>query len=580
MQNIRSNTIKKSKIAIYTRKSKYSDKSESIESQIEFCKQFAKIHYPTINNIIVYSDEGFSGKNSDRPQYKKFLSDLKSKEFAALICYKIDRISRSLVDFTNLQEYLKKYDINIISASEGFDTSTPWGQAVLNILMIFAQLERNNVSERVKDTMLYYGRQGRWTGGLTPTGFESKSIQYKDSFGQDKKMVILSPIESEINIVKLIYQKYLDWQSLSMIETLLSQEGIKTKKDNYFSAATIRDILINPVYAAADKDVYNFFYEKGSEICNDEKEFDGNFSILPYNREDKKRLITKPVNEWIIAISRHKGVIKGSDWVEVQNILSKNKIKKPRIGTAQYGIFSGLIKCASCGSTMRIKNGRTKEDGKAKDFYYVCNLKEISHLKKCNMKNIIGHAMEPVILNFIEEYAKKGDLFEKLIKENKIKNENLNNTKDDKLNNYKNKVKENEQAIKNLIFQMSKTSNASVGEYISEQISKLDEEITVLNEKIALISLELSEEKTNELNYLTLQKALTQIKEIEKIDDTKIKRNLMKQIIDYMEWDGQNLTINFKSGYSTTQNFYKAIKGGDFFNSDMYTFHSNHVCFN
>lgn len=573
-------TIKKNKLAIYTRKSKYSDKSESIDSQINFCKQFAKVHYQDIENFEIYVDEGFSGKNSDRPQYKKLLNDLKTGEFKALICYKIDRISRSLVDFTNLQEYLKKYDINLISASEGFDTSTPWGQAVLNILMIFAQLERNNISERIKDTMLYYGRQGRWTGGLTPTGFKSKTITYKDSFDHEKNMVILCPVDEEIKTVKLIYEKYAQVQSLGVLESFLATEGIKTKKDNYFSASTIRDILINPVYAVADKNVYNFFLEKGSEICNDEKEFDGNFSILPYNREDKKRLLTKPVKDWIIAISRHKGIIDGEKWVEVQRILSENGSKKPRAGTAQYGIFSSLIKCANCGSTMRIKNGRTRNNGEFKEFYYMCNLKEITHLSKCKIKNIVGHEMEPIILNFIEEYAKSSNLFEELIKKSKVNNSNLYNEKQETLSNYKTELAEKEKAINNLISQMEQALDGAAGKYIIQQINKLDTEITALNEKIAIMTIELSEEKVIEFDYLALQRALMQITEIHKIKDTKIKRNLMKQIIDYMEWDGENLTIYFKTGQSTVANFDKLIKSSGVSNDDsLQTFNSDSFSF-
>lgn len=566
----------KHKLAIYTRKSKYSDKSESIESQINFCKQFAKVHYPDVKDFEIYVDEGFSGKNSDRPQYKKLLNDLKSDVFIALICYKVDRISRSLVDFTNLQEYLKKYDINIISASEGFDMSTPWGQAVLNILMIFAQLERNNISERIKDTMLHYGRQGRWTGGLTPTGFKSKTITYKDSFKHDKHMVILYPIENEIKIVKLIYEKYIQLHSLSSIESFLVKENIKTKKGNYFSVATIRDILINPVYAVADKNVYNFFLENGSEICNDEKEFDGNFSILPYNREDKKKLVTKPLNQWIIAISRHKGIIDGDTWVEIQNILYENRIKKPRTGTAQYGIFSGLIKCAECGSTMRIKNGRTRNNGEFKEFYYICNLKEISHLSKCNMKNLVGHEMEPIILNFIEEYAKNSNLFDELINKNKLKNSNIYNEKQEILNSYKNELTGKEKAIKNLVSQMSQALEGGAAKYIIQQINELDKEISTLKEKITVISIELSEEKEVELDYLALQKALMQITQIHNIKDTKIKRVLMKQIIEKMVWGGQSLTIYFKTGHSAVANFNELLKNENISKDDsLQTFYSN-----
>jgi len=566
------------KIAIYTRKSKYSDKSESIDSQIEYCKQAAKLRYPDIDDYVLYVDEGFSGGSTVRPQYQKMLLDIKrSKDYAAMICYKIDRISRSLADFTTLQQELEKANVHIISASEGFDTSSTWGVAVLNILMIFAQLERSNISERIKDTMLHYAKMGRWTGGLTPLGFESKSIPYDDTFGQEKNMVILSPVENEITIVKTIFSKYLELQSLNAVSRYLNQHGICTRKGKLFDVSSVRDIIRNPVYATADKDLYDFLCEVGAELCNDEAEFDGSFSVISYNRMDKKTDTRRPMDEWLIAISRHNGTVTGQTWVKAQRIIKAQSGTMPRLGTAQYGIFSGLIKCAKCGSTMRVKNGRPFSDKTGREHYYVCFGKESSKLQLCDMKNIIGHKVEPLVIDRLVEYAKDAGLQNELAKANKIKRSTDMVDKQELLIRLKSDAAEKSVAIKNLVILASKSDDLTANKHLLEQISSLDNELNDLNQRIAVLELELTDAKTKEMDMLSLFQIFENMENISKIGDVATKRRIMKSIIKDIFWDGKTLEINFKAG--ETVNFNKLVKGGDFFTDKLQTFQNNRLGF-
>ncbi|MCL2362374.1 MAG: recombinase family protein [Defluviitaleaceae bacterium] len=559
------------KIAIYTRKSKYSDKSESIDSQIEYCKQTAKLRYPDVDEYVLYVDEGFSGGSTVRPQYQKMLLDIKRcKDYVAMICYKIDRISRSLADFTTLQQELEKANVHIISASEGFDTSSTWGVAVLNILMIFAQLERSNISERIKDTMLHYAKMGRWTGGLTPLGFESKSIPYDDAFGQEKNMVVLSPVENEIAIVKTIFDKYLELQSLNAVSRYLNQHGISTRKGKLFDVSSVRDIIRNPVYATADKDLYDFFREVGAEVCNEEAEFDGNFSVISYNRMDKKTDTRRPMDEWLIAISRHSGTVTGQAWVRAQRIIKTQSGTMPRLGTAQYGIFSGLIKCAKCGSTMRVKNGRPFSGKSGREHYYVCFRKESSKLQLCDMKNIIGHKIEPIIIDRLVEYARDTGLQNELAKANKIKRSTDMVDKQELLNRLKNDVTEKSAAIRNLVMLASKSDDLTANKYLLDQISSLDNELSGINQRIAVLELELTDTKTKEMDMLSLLQIFENMENISQITDIATKRRIMKSIIRDIQWDGKTLEINFKAGQIV--NFNKLAKGGDFFIGKLQTF--------
>ena len=118
----------KIKIAIYSRKSKYTGKGESIGNQIELAKEYIRLHYPDVSierDIYIYEDEGFSGGTLDRPEFKKMMQDAKNKQFNVLVCYRLDRISRNIADFSGLINELSYLNISFVSIREQFDGSSP-----------------------------------------------------------------------------------------------------------------------------------------------------------------------------------------------------------------------------------------------------------------------------------------------------------------------------------------------------------------------------------------------------------------------------------------------------------------------
>ena len=160
------------KIAIYSRKSVFTGKGESIENQIELCKNYCNTYVNSGSNLeyIIYEDEGFSGKNTNRPEFQHMIDDIKKNKIDTLICYRLDRISRNVADFSSTLELLQKYNVNFISIKERFDTSTPLGRAMIYIASVFAQLERETIAERVRDNMIQLAKSGRWLGGNIPYG--------------------------------------------------------------------------------------------------------------------------------------------------------------------------------------------------------------------------------------------------------------------------------------------------------------------------------------------------------------------------------------------------------------------------
>ena len=162
---------------IYSRKSKFTGKGESIENQIELCRQYIAMHFgeDAAENVLVYEDEGFSGGNLERPQFKKMMKDSQKIAFAAIVVYRLDRISRNIGDFAKLIEDLGDRHIDFISIREQFDTSSPMGRAMMYIASVFSQLERETIAERIRDNMHELSKTGRWLGGTTPTGWSRRS---------------------------------------------------------------------------------------------------------------------------------------------------------------------------------------------------------------------------------------------------------------------------------------------------------------------------------------------------------------------------------------------------------------------
>ena len=168
--------------AIYARQSVDKKDSISIESQIEFCKYELKG-----GNCKEYTDKGYSGKNTDRPKFQELVRDIKRGLIAKVVVYKLDRISRSILDFANMMELFQQYNVEFVSSTEKFDTSTPMGRAMLNICIVFAQLERETIQKRVTDA--YYSRckRGFYMGGRIPYGFaktEHYGFRYTQYIGK------------------------------------------------------------------------------------------------------------------------------------------------------------------------------------------------------------------------------------------------------------------------------------------------------------------------------------------------------------------------------------------------------------
>ncbi|QXM05989.1 recombinase family protein [Crassaminicella indica] len=531
-------------IAIYSRKSKFTGKGESTQNQIELCKEYALKHFHPIEKFIIYEDEGFSGGNIDRPEYQRMLKDAQKGKFDILMCYRLDRISRNISDFSDTMKILNHKNIAFISIREQFDTSTPMGRAMMYIASVFAQLERETIAERIRDNMLQLARTGRWLGGTTPIGFISKSVEITDLNNKRRKIFQLFPVPTELEIVKIIFHKFLEFKSLSKLETYCIQNNMKTRNNIDFSRFALRGILSNPVYAIADEKLYNYFLVNNFDIYSDKKDFNNRNGIMAYNKTIQKKNTSNKIrdhSEWIISVGKHEGIIPSTQWIQVQKILLKNKSKSFRQIKNTQSLLSGILRCGNCGSFMRPRTGRKNKYG-IQTFYYMCEYKEKSKKMKCSIKNINGNKLDKLVIEEIKKIATNNIvLYEKLSKdiiEFKSKDDNICS----EISMLENHIKVNERSIERLIHTLSQEQSSPASKYIIKHIETLDQKTKELKNRLTLLK------NNNKIQLIPSQidiikNQLTTFPKIIDTLDVSCKRNLIRSLVEKITWDGENVDI-------------------------------------
>ena len=534
-------------IAIYSRKSKFTGKGESIGNQIELCKEYIRAHYGdgALEHLVVYEDEGFSGGNLNRPDFKKMMAAAKERKFKAIIVYRLDRISRNISDFSSLIEELARLDIAFVSIKEQFDTGSPMGRAMMYIASVFSQLERETIAERIRDNMHELAKTGRWLGGTTPTGFESEGEEKVTLDGKKKKTFRLKLVPQEVKIIRLIYDLFTETNSLTMTEAELMKRRIVTRNGNYFTRFSIKAILQNPVYMIADQEAYDYLTEKEADLFSDRAEFDGKHGIMAYNRTDQEKGKTtqyNPVNEWIVAVGKHPGLIPGKTWVRVQEALEQNKSKAFRRPKSNEALLTGLLYCR-CGNRMYPKLSKRRTADGDVIFTYVCKLKERSQKSLCSNRNANGNTMDLAVVEQVKrlndhnaEFIDQMEKSRKFYTGNRIQyEEQLTALQTDKA--------EIEKKIEGLVDSLIDLGDSAAKVRVAKRIEALTAESDALETRIQELIALTSHRAMSDMEFDVLRQLLSVFQE--NIDDMPLeqKRAAIRTVVRKVIWDGVNVHI-------------------------------------
>lgn len=319
-----------------------------------------------IDDFEIFEDAGYSAKNTDRPRYQEMMSRIRNGEFSHLVVWKIDRISRNLKDFTEMYEELKKCNITFVSKNEQFDTSSAMGEAMLKIILVFAELERKLTGERVKSIMLSRAEKGLWNGATVPIGYV---------WSDEEKFPVID--EEEAKTVQYIYDLYEKIASTAKVAFTLNAEHVKTKRGGKWTAKTVGDILRNPFYIGTYR----------------------------YNMRTSPERRLKDEKEWIIVENNHPGFIDPEQYERVNRVMTNN-FKGDRSYQRENNkvhIFSGMLECGKCGQSFVSGLDNARKDGYKPSRYTCSSSQRYDSIHSCG--NFVSDiTLLPFILNYISNF--------------------------------------------------------------------------------------------------------------------------------------------------------------------------------
>lgn len=356
---------RQTKVAIYIRVSTvYQVDRDSIPMQKKDLIAYCQLILGT-DNYEIFEDAGYSGKNTDRPAFQDMMRRIRRGEFTHVLVWKIDRVSRNLLDFAEMYEELRALRVTFVSKNEQFDTSTAIGEAMLKIILVFAELERNMTSERVTATMISRANNGQWNGGRIPFGYD-----------YDPKEKVFSIREDEAMICRELKDLYLKNKSLVYTSRVLNDKGYKTRAGVNWSPHSVWVIASSPFYAG----IYRYNRYKGVE-----------------NRT------INPEEEWVMVPDHHPAIFTLEEHNAMLSTLKtnvRNLDNVPgRLHTSEkVHIFQGIMYCGKCGSRLVSTPGRLHADG-YRTSNYSCPLRRDT--KKCDNPTVNDMIVGEFVINYI-----------------------------------------------------------------------------------------------------------------------------------------------------------------------------------
>ena len=361
---------KKIRCAIYTRKSSEEGLEQdfnSLDAQREACEAYIKSQMHEGWSLLAkqYNDGGYSGGTMERPAFKELLKDIENDEIDIVVVYKVDRLTRSLMDFSKIIDVFDRHETSFVSITQQFNTTTSMGRLTLNILLSFAQFEREVTGERIRDKIAASKKKGMWMGGKVPLGYSK----------EDRKLVIYN---EDAQKVQMLFEKYLELKSVPKLMQYLKENEIKTKTDKYFSKGQLYHLLANKVYIG--------------KITHKDKIYDG----------------------------EHEAIICDEIFEEVQKLLYENKVDKTcGVKSSSNSLLAGLI-YDDLGNKMTPSH--SNNHGRRYRYYISRALK--NNEETGSVSKVPAGEVEKFVIETTKEFLQDKEQIQKIISEYKISKQN------------------------------------------------------------------------------------------------------------------------------------------------------------
>ena len=493
--------------AIYTRKSTgegldrdfntLDAQRETAEAYIESQKNEGWICLPEH-----YDDGGFTGGNLDRPAMMRLMADIETDKIDCIVVYKVDRLSRSLMDFSRIMTILEQHDVSFVSVTQQFNTTHSMGRLTLNILLSFSQFEREIISERTRDKMNAARKKGKWIGGTPVLGYD---------IDPRRKCMIVN--FEEAFKVRRIFELYLDHQSLRATIKELNNMGWFTKRwvtakervtgGKAFQIQSLFRLLTDVTYLGKIK-----------------------FKGTIYEGE-------------------HEAIVDETKWQQVQKILKRNGSNGGKLVRNKYGaLLKGLLYCKPCQAAM-IHTIQVSKSKNTKYRFYVCSSAQIRGWHTCPTKSVSVAEIEGFVINLIRNMGRDSDLVAETVKQVRKCVQDRTEMLENELWIINEKLKRNIDEVDKLT--SNKILDFNDQSFASSRLSTLDEQIRIARIRTDEIRDKISKMKIEKVEKRELTKALKDFNSIWESLLLRERVRLIHLLVKRIDYDGaeEMLSLTF-----------------------------------
>jgi site-specific DNA recombinase len=493
--------------AVYTRKSTeegLAQEFNSLDAQRESAEAYiaSQKHEGWVCLPDRYDDGGFTGGNIERPALKRLLADIESGGIDCVLVYKVDRLSRSLLDFARIMELFDKHGVSFVSVTQQFNTTSSMGRLTLNILLSFAQFEREIISERTRDKMSAARKKGKWIGGPPVLGYDI-----------DPRRTRLVVNEDEAAQVRAIYELYLEYKAVLPVVQEVDRRGWRTKRR---------------------------ITKKGRERGG-----------RRFNKNDLFRVLTHIIYtgkinyKGTIYEGEHEAIVDADVWQRVQDTLRRNGSTGGREVRNKYGAtLKGLLYCTPCGTGMG--HAYTCRNGK-RYRYYVCLNAQQRGWASCPTKSVNAHEIETAVAEHIRSIGGNGEMIAATAA--KVREESVK-----RLTELETEQRGHERELKRLHARVRKLIGESVSlatnaGSATDQLADLHDQIRTMERRMTIIREEAVTLQREVVDERDVAGALAVFDPVWESLSPREQTRIIRMLVERVTYDGRDgkVTITFRS---------------------------------
>ena len=490
--------------AVYTRKSTdegLEQEFNSLDAQRESAEAYiaSQRHEGWLCLPNQYDDGGFTGGNMERPALVRLLGDIESGQIDCVLVYKVDRLSRSLLDFARMMEVFEKHGVSFVSVTQQFVTSSSMGRLMLNVLLSFAQFEREIISERTRDKMSAARRKGKWIGSQPVLGYDVNR--------ECRKLIVN---EDEAARVRATYNLYLEHQALIPVVQELERRGWRTKRTTSKSGR-----------------------ERGGRLFTKSSLFRILTNVAYTGKVEYKGTIYE---------GEHDGIVDADIWQRVQDTLRRNGHTGGKDIRNKYGaLLKGILYCVPCGTGMI----HTYTQKKSKRYrYYVCLNAQQRGWSSCPSKSLNAHDIESAVVDHIRGIGSNETIMAETTARIREKSELI-------LKELRTEQRGNERELKKLHTRVRKLmSSATQKEVaITDQLADLQDQIQTLEQRMTAVREETTSLQNQSVDEEDLARALSAFNPVWESLSLREQTRIIRLLIDRVGYDGRDgkVSVTFRS---------------------------------